>query len=382
MAVIEHLLLLTESESALLGTPESIHVGEYHTWRNEGPRTFAIELDARPLAVLAEDAVRGIRVYEFMSIRRPGDVLNYLWVNCAPAHEEVQKHVSQYKHQLRDKLGNIDLPCQLPFVDFDACFEPDFTDDTPPHIQAWLYDREGTYWSQKCRLLLALVKDCQHRLRHRDDYLLQREIRQIDDDSHPCDFLPAIERLPVLDFRYCADPTFTPLLRQKIGELIKQDDVRSVSCPYRDYDVWRMLVAEQLRRADTLGVPPREAFTLSGPDGGGALRGIPYEAWGGEVHIPYEGLCGGDLLIRPTWRKFRVPQGTATGRLSTAASVNGCYYVLSPEDFSEVPFAARSMVGDWVLYQSNTPYDPCDVFGVKEFEAIKKKAASSNESEG
>jgi hypothetical protein len=149
----------------------------------------------------------------------------------------------------------------------------------------------------------------------------------------------------------------------KILELIRRDDVRSVSCPYDDPELWLALVAEQVRRAAESGLPLQEAFTLCGPDGG--LWDTPVEALGGYVHIPYEGLCGGDLLIRPTWRKFRVPQGTVTGKLSTAASVTCCYYVLSPEDFGEVPFAARTMVGDWVLYQSNAPYEPCDVFGVK-----------------
>lgn len=371
MAVIDHLLLLTESELALLRTAELVNVGNYHTWRNEGPRTFAIELDARPLAVLIEDAGRGNRVYEFMTIRRSGDLLHYLWVNCAPAHEEVRKHVNQYKHRVRDTLGNIESPFQLPFIDFDACFAPDYADDTPPHIEIWLRHRGGMYWTGKVEGLLNLVRNCQQRLRERDDFLLQREIQQIDDDRHPADFLPVIERTPVLETRICFDPTITPLVRQKIAELIKQDDVRSVSCPYRDYELWRLLVAEQLRRAENLGISPSEAFTLSGPDGGNALHGIPYESWGADVHIPYEGLCGGDLLIRPTWRKFRVPQGTATGKLSTAASVTGCYYVLSPEDFGEVPFASRTMVGDWVVYQSTAPYEPCDVFGVKELAGIK-----------
>ena len=359
MAGGEHLKLLAEAESALLRSTESIHVGDYHTWKNEGPRTFAIEWDARPLAVLAEDAARGRRVYEFMSIRRPGDILNYLWVNFAPAHEEVQKHVGHFNHQVKKRLGMDDSPCELPFVDFDNCFAPDYADDTPPHIDVWLNLREGTYWTGKCSLLLKLVKDWQNRLRQREDFLLQRELRQIDDGTHPAEFLPSIIRTPVLEMLDCTDPALTPIVRQKIAELIERDDVRSVSCPYRDYDVWRMLVAEQLRRADTLGVPPRDAFTLSGPDGGGALRGIPYEAWGGDVHIPYEGLCGGDLLVRPTWRKFRVAEGTKTGRLSTAAGVDCCYYVLTPEDFGELSIATHTAVGDWVLYQSSAPYFPC-----------------------
>lgn len=149
---------------------------------------------------------------------------------------------------------------------------------------------------------------------------------------------------------------------KKIQELIRQDAVRSVSCPYDDRAVWEALVREQVRRATESGLLPQDAFFLSGPDGG--LWGTPVEEWGGYCHIPYEGLCGGDLLVRPTWRKFRIPQGAATGKLSTAASVSCCYYVLSPEDFGEVPFATREVIGNgWVLYKSNQPYPPCDPMG-------------------
>lgn len=165
------------------------------------------------------------------------------------------------------------------------------------------------------------------------------------------------------------------LVVAKILELIAQDDVCSVSCPYDDPDVWRALVAEQVHRATGSGLPLQDAFTLSGPDGG--LWTIQVATLGGDVHIPFEGLCGGDLLVRPKWRKFRVPEGTATGRLSTAASVNCCRYVLSPEDFGEVPFATRSMVGDWVLYKSIAPYEPCDVFGEKELAALRRRAANN-----
>ena len=373
----DFLLILTEGESALLNTAESIHVGDYHTWRNEGPRGFAIEIDARPLAVLIEDAAHGNRVYEFMSIRRVGDVLNYLSVSYAPAHEEIQTYVGRYEKRVQSRLGADDEPFRRPFVDFDARFAPDYEDDTPPHVQAWLNHRNGNYWSRKSGQLFALVRDCQNRLRLRDDFLLQREIQQIDDGNHPADFLPGVERIPVLNTGRCIDPAIPLVVRQKIAELIKQDDVGSVSCPYSDYELWRLLVAEQLRRAENLGVSAREAFTLSGPDGGNALRGIPYEAWGADVHIPYEGLCGGDLLVRPTWRKFRVPQGTTTGKLSVAASVDCCYYVLSPEDFGEVPFATRTLVGDWVLYKSNAPYEPCVVFGAREFEAVKRQTEAN-----
>jgi len=62
----------------------------------------------------------------------------------------------------------------------------------------------------------------------------------------------------------------------KILELIRQHDVRSVSCPYDDPELWLALVAEQVRRAAESGLPLQEAFTLCGPDGG--LWDTPVEA--------------------------------------------------------------------------------------------------------
>ncbi len=147
----------------------------------------------------------------------------------------------------------------------------------------------------------------------------------------------------------------------KVLELIQRDDVHSVSCCNDDPELWKLLVAEQVRRSAVTGLPPQQAFTLCGPDGG--LWETPVESMGGHVHIPCEGVCGGDLFIRPTYRQFRISAGTKTGRLSTAAGSTGCYYVLSPEDFGDVSFASRSRIGDWVLYQSNAAYVRCDPLG-------------------
>jgi hypothetical protein len=43
-----------------------------------------------------------------------------------------------------------------------------------------------------------------------------------------------------------------------------------------------------------------------------------------------------------------------------------------------LPRSSNTAAGDWVLYKSNAPYEPCDVFGVKEFEEIKKKTAANH----
>ena len=71
---------------------------------------------------------------------------------------------------------------------------------------------------------------------------------------------------------------------KKIQELIRQDDVRSVSCCYDDRDVWEALVQEQVKRATASGLLSQDAYFLSGPDVG--LWDTPVEEWGGYCHIP------------------------------------------------------------------------------------------------
>jgi hypothetical protein len=144
---------------------------------------------------------------------------------------------------------------------------------------------------------------------------------------------------------------------EKVGELIVRNDVHSVSCPFDDSRLWWILVGEQVRRATRLDLPLQEAFTLSGPDGG--LWDTPIEEWGGYVHIPYEGMCGADLVLFPKWRNFFPENAAHTGRLSTATRCC-CHYLLSPRDFGELSFATRLRVGDWSLYQSRESYVPCE----------------------
>lgn len=139
-----------------------------------------------------------------------------------------------------------------------------------------------------------------------------------------------------------------------IGELIKRDNVQSVSCPYNNSKVWRLLVAEQNRRAQQAGKPLQEAFTLTGPDSG---FGFDPREWGGEVHVPYEGACTADLFIAPQWRKFFRETNSAT--LSTSY-----HYLLVKQDLGELHCATRRVIDDgWYFYESTRAYVKVGVLG-------------------
>lgn len=139
-----------------------------------------------------------------------------------------------------------------------------------------------------------------------------------------------------------------------IGEFIKRDTVQSVSFPFNNAKVWRLLIDEQVRRAMQTGLALQQAFTLSGPDSGLSIN--PSE-WGGEVHIPYEGCCDGDLFIAPTWRNFI--RETDSGTLSSSY-----HYLLLQRDLGELNCATRRIIGDgWVLYESTRTYVKAGGFG-------------------
>lgn len=75
----------------------------------------------------------------------------------------------------------------------------------------------------------------------------------------------------------------------KSTQIVAQCDVRSISFPFNSFQIRRILVKEQVQRAHKLCVPLEEAFKLSGHDPG-LLNNELVKNWGGDVHIPYEGM--------------------------------------------------------------------------------------------
>ena len=150
-----------------------------------------------------------------------------------------------------------------------------------------------------------------------------------------------------------------PAVVDLIQGLIKRPDVQSVSFPFTDETVWRLLVQEQVARAERTGLHRQHAFALSGPDGG--LRFDPAD-WGGYVHIPYEGMCQGDLFVKPSWRGGMLKLADGEGDLTAAMMGKRCHHVLLKGEFRDVDSATRTLIGGWTLYTSRKPYKPCNPF--------------------
>lgn len=344
---------LTVEERNLLTQTVRHDTGGYDNWRKE-PRTrqFIVDIDARPLAALASSASYGHRVYELMSIHRPGDLLHYLWVTFVDVEDEV---VQSIKNTLAYKYpysfdANAPL-AGLPFIDFDNCFIWQ-GNDTAREGAAWRRHIEQECWHQKLSDLYVLVVRLQDRLRNADDFLIQHEIKLLDEKKHRLDFEATIKRNFYLEAQSLTQSDKYTDLYNMVAQIAAQSDVTSVSCPYGWFAIWRILVKEQVKRSQKLDLPPQEAFELSGPDNGFGDDRLA-ENWGGYVHIPYEGMCDGDIVFLPNWRVFNVAEAGASGSLIRALRMKRCRYLFVPKQrvLGELACAYREEIGDWVLYR-------------------------------
>lgn len=174
----------------------------------------------------------------------------------------------------------------------------------------------------------------------------------------------------------------TDELRQVILELAQQPDIHSISCPFNDFDLWEGLLREQVKRSHTLGLTPQKAFGLCGPDSGitGMSKDYSWDEdgcpairdpvtgkfapdfFGGEVHIPYEGVTGGDLFIYPEWRNLYPEAAIRLQKLSALTHNKPCNYLLTNRNLGEFEFATRRLVAGCFLYKSKDLYMNCNPF--------------------
>lgn len=349
---------LTSEELDFLTQATHHDTGGYDNWRKEPRnRPFVVDIDARPLAALINTAAFGVRVYEFMAIKRPGDLLHYLWVTIVDLDDEVYQSVKDSVAYRNPYAFDKNAPLSgLSFVEFDQCFIWQ-GDDTNLEDACWRRHVEQQYWRDKLSDLFSLVLTLQQRLRGMDDFLLQNEIGLIDDKKHRQDFFATVQRKCILDSHNLSINTDSSDFYKVLAAMIAQDDVHSVSCPFGGLTIWRILVTEQIKRAQRLGLPPDEAFTLYGPDTG--LNDLP-ENWGGYVHIPYEGMCDGDIVFLPSWRVFHPEKAGIDGSLAQTMRMQGCRYLFVPKsrELGDLPCATREEIGDWVLYRQKPEIPP------------------------
>lgn len=318
-------------------------------------RPFVIEVDGRPLAALIESAAVGHRLYEFMHLRRPGDLLWHWWVTAVDLGPELIDHVTR-RLTLADRtlFARHKPPLELPFPTFDACFWQQETrwfngDDAADVERVWVAYRRRNPSPVGLRVMFEIVRATQARLRASPDRLLQHELALIDSCTHARDCWAR----PAPTYPRSSEPadksSLDPGLLELITSLARRADIRSISCPFEDRVLWRALVWEQVQRAAAQCLPPREALFLAGPDSG--LKDVEAEDWGGDIHIPYEGACAADLFIKPRWFAFHRESATASGSVRAGLGDKAQRYALAHGDLGEFPLDERVRCGDWTLYR-------------------------------
>jgi hypothetical protein len=200
----------------------------------------------------------------------------------------------------------------------------------------------------------------------------------------PTETAPRFNGRPLLHGRLAMNQSVLPdELRELILSMARRKDVHSVSCQFRDARLWEGLLGEQVKRAQETGKAPRNAFFLCGPDSGipgiaerhHGLEDLPSEQWFngdtleeklvGDIHIPYEGVCGADFFVYPAWRKIFVEAWEKEGaELDRATAGKRCNHLLIEQDLGEPACATRigPIAGGWWLYSSKAPYKDCNPF--------------------
>ncbi|WP_395743497.1 ankyrin repeat domain-containing protein [Prosthecobacter sp.] len=259
-----------------------------HQWRNDSI-PFHVELLRDTLHTLVADARQCHRLYELMMIRRPGDVLKYLWVRVI----NVPRSVASRCRDAADRQWPAGC---LPLLKFDSFFYWAW-DDTEPESSTWLTYREGAEFNETLNTLYAEVRQAQDELRHSDDVLIQAELRGIDQQTHHLDRQPnpPVEiTCPGAASHSLVSPRRTSAYYDRLREIVARPDVRIVSMHTGDdYQTLRILCAEQRRRAIATGKALMDALTIHV-----LTDGLPFtRGWRPQIVTWQEGLGYGDLFI-------------------------------------------------------------------------------------
>ena len=330
----------------------SYRVREQGRWVD---RPFVFDIDAQPLAVLAESAVLGHRLHEFMRIERPGDILRYWWVTVVDFGPEVVEHVRRRMTFIeRHQFARDGALLALPFVTLDGCFWAQESQWIDPDIDdlsgGWVHHRQDQNpRPRELDEMLGIVHAAQARLRSSAAGLQQHELALIDTRTHACDWWA---RTVPIRYRSCvpvAESRIDPGLFELITSLARRKDVNRVSCPFDDRVLWRALVWEQVQRAKAQAVAPSAALFLAGPDSG--MAGAVAEEWGGDIHIPYEGAHDADLFVRPDWHEFHRDRALAAGTVRVGLANKAHRYAIVEGDLGEFPRDERVRCGEWTLYR-------------------------------
>ena len=149
----------------------------------------------------------------------------------------------------------------------------------------FLTTHDSALWRNYVNTLFEMVRTLQQCLRKQNDYLLQHELNLMQRGIHCSKYAAVVTRTLQTTQPIPQQTDLPESLFSLIQDLIQRDTVQSVSCPFTDHHVWRLLVGEQVRRAERSGLPLQQAFELNGADGEEALA-ADIQQWVGKSIFP------------------------------------------------------------------------------------------------
>ncbi len=318
------------------------------------PAVVRLDVDAMPLAVLVEAAALGHRVYEFMNLLRPGDLLRYWMLRVVDAPQELLDRLGRRLPLLqRIRFKPSGLGQSIPFVVFDATFWEQASrwhdEDADNLDRAWIDSRRARPWPPELDAMFSAVRGAQERLRSCAKGLLAHEIGLMDRREHARDCWASTAEIDYEASVPAWQSTTDSGLSEIIVSLAKRDDVKSLSCGIDDRMLWRELVWVQVQRALRTRALPQSELFLAGPEGG--IRHAEPEDWGGGIHIPYEGACEADVFVKPGWHAFDEQRARANGTVAAGLFDKAKRYALVKGYYGEFPRDECVRCGGWSLYR-------------------------------
>ncbi|RBP47568.1 hypothetical protein DES53_101365 [Roseimicrobium gellanilyticum] len=236
---------------------------------------------------LLADAQEAYRVYELMSIRRPGDIIHYIGIEPVEVTEYTLSRCLEKKPKEEPKTV-------VSLATFDGFFIAAW-DDTEPEDGCWLHFRKSARFHDHLRSLFERVRAAQEALRSGSDPLIRHVIHLMETSSHSWDNSPDAPwwRTPShYDSR--TRPLRTLEYYAKLTELLARPDITSVRLyMHDDYQTERLVCTEQRVRASATGQITFEALPICM-----FANRIPASpGWGEKIMAFHEGTGYGMLVI-------------------------------------------------------------------------------------
>lgn len=304
-----------------------------HYWRNDPSLPFRVQLHNFPLDHLVADAQEAHRVYELMSIRRPGDVWKYIWVELLDVPPNVRSSCQWRKDEAKDSRKWPDN--WLPLTEFDLCFYWAM-DDTEPESRCWLPEREGSSFKTWAEELFAKIQAAQLTLRQSTDVLVQTELALMDKHCHHLDYKTHLPfELTRPDYESPVKPRFSQAFYDKLRELIALPEVNCFSFIGEDYQVLRLVFTQQRLRftpEDPLSTANTWPISVLADN----VYGLGH--WNAQALVHSDGIGYGYLMACKGEGSRRPPLGKMR-------------WLLCETGEHEIPGFRRTLGDGWCLYQ-------------------------------